>query len=171
MWTGVGKCLLLFCLEQSLGLLAFFFLAWYGWALQASFIYSCCPFGFFFLASINIFSNISVALPLLGGNPCRSVGDQPPVLTPRGDPTRLGDLSVDPPLVELLYSVWVAPLLRIIFLYLSGTQGGAGSPPPLVEVNQAILAWSALKHMADLNLSALKRIRIKHIDWLNILLI
>jgi hypothetical protein len=24
----------------------------------------------------------------------------------------------------------------------SVTQGGAGSPPPLVEVNQAILAWS-----------------------------
>jgi hypothetical protein len=24
----------------------------------------------------------------------------------------------------------------------SETQGGAGSPPPLVEVNQAILAWS-----------------------------
>ncbi len=100
------------------------------------------PFRLFFLASTNIFGNISVALPLLGGDPCRSVGDQPPALTPRGDPTRLGDLSVDPPLVELLYSVWAAPLLRIIFLYLSGTQGGAGSPPPLVEVNQAILAWS-----------------------------
>ncbi len=37
------------------------------------------------------------------------------------------------------------PLLHII-LYLSVTQGGAGSPPPLVEVNQAILAWSFYKY-------------------------
>ncbi len=88
----------------------------------------------------NVFS-ILVDLLLLGGDPCRSFGDQPPVLAPRGDPTRLGDLSVDPPLVVLLYSVSVTPLLRVI-LYLSGTQGGAGSPPPLVEVNHAILAWS-----------------------------
>ncbi len=73
------------------------------------------PFRLFLLAFTNFFGIISVALPLLGGDPCRSVGDQPPVLTPRGDPTRLGDLSVDPPLVELLYSVWSAPLLRIIF--------------------------------------------------------
>jgi hypothetical protein len=29
----------------------------------------------------------------------------------------------------------------------SVTQGGAGSPPPLVEVNQAILAWSFLVRM------------------------
>ncbi len=63
------------------------------------------------------------------------------MLAPRGDPTRRGNLSVDPPLVVLLYSVCLAPLLRVI-LNLSGTQGGAGSPPPLVEVNQAILAWS-----------------------------
>ena len=111
----MGNCLLLLYLELPLGLPAFFFLAWYGWALQASFIYSRCPFTFFFLASINIFSNISVALPLLGGDPCRSVIDQPPVLTPRGDPTRLGDLSVDPPLVVLLYSVSFTPLLRTIF--------------------------------------------------------
>jgi hypothetical protein len=50
---------------------------------------------------------------------------------------------MNPPLVVLLCSVSFTPLLRII-LYLSGTQGGAGSPPPLVEVNQAILAWSFL---------------------------
>jgi hypothetical protein len=41
-----------------------------------------------------------VALPLLEGDPCRSVGDQPPVLAPRGDPAGLGVLSVDPPLVD-----------------------------------------------------------------------
>ena len=41
---------------------------------------------------------------LLGGDPCQSVGDQPPLLTPRGDPARLGDLSADPPLVDFLYS-------------------------------------------------------------------
>jgi hypothetical protein len=90
----------------------------------------------------NVFS-IPVDLLLLGGDPCRSFGDQPPVLAPRGDPTRLGALSVDPPFVVLLYSISLAPSpsARII-LYLSGTQGGAGLPPPLVEVNQAILAWS-----------------------------
>ncbi len=56
----------------------------------------------------NVFS-IPVDLLLLGGDPCRSFGDQPPVLAPRGDPIRLGALSVDPPLVVLLYSVSLAP--------------------------------------------------------------
>jgi hypothetical protein len=30
----------------------------------------------------------------------------------------------------------------VIPAFVSATQDGAGSPPPLVEVNQAILAWS-----------------------------
>jgi hypothetical protein len=30
----------------------------------------------------------------------------------------------------------------------SETQGGAGSPPPLVEVNQAIFAWSDKKKIS-----------------------
>ena len=45
-------------------------------------------------------TSIYVAPLLLGGDPCRSVGDQPPVPTPRGDPAGLGALSVDPPLVD-----------------------------------------------------------------------
>jgi hypothetical protein len=32
--------------------------------------------------------------------------------------------------------------LAVIPAFVSATQDGAGSPPPLVEVNQAILAWS-----------------------------
>jgi hypothetical protein len=53
------------------------------------------PFRLFFLAFTKFFFGIiSAALLFLGGDPCRSVGDQPPVLTPRGDPTRLGNLSV-----------------------------------------------------------------------------
>jgi hypothetical protein len=86
--------------------------------------------------------SIFVDLLHLGGDPCRSVGDQPPLPAPRGDPARLGTLSADPPLVVLLYSSCAPPPLRIILFSLSVTQGGAGSPPPLVEVNQAILAWS-----------------------------
>jgi hypothetical protein len=35
-----------------------------------------------------------------------------------------------------------AVLLQAVVPALSVTQGGAGSPPPLVEVNQAIKAWS-----------------------------
>jgi hypothetical protein len=65
-----------------------------------------------------------------------------PLPAPRGDPARLGTLSADPPLVVLLYSSCTPPPLRIILFSFSVTQGGAGSPPPLVEVNQAILAWS-----------------------------
>jgi len=139
MWIGVGKCLLFVLLRAAPGPIGLLFPRLVRVGSPGLFYLFPLPFRLFFLASVNIFNDISVVLPLLGGDPCRSVGDQPPVLTPRGDPTRLGDLSVDPPLVELLYSVWVAPLLRIIFLHLSGTQGGAGSPPP-VEVNQAILA-------------------------------
>jgi hypothetical protein len=35
--------------------------------------------------------------------------------------------------------------LAVIPAFISVTQDGAGSPPPLVEVNQAILAWSMTK--------------------------
>ena len=37
-------------------------------------------------------------------------------------------------------------LLAFLPFSASVTQGGAGSPPPLVEVNQAILAWSFEAH-------------------------
>ena len=93
--------------------------------------------------------SIFVELLHLGGDPCRSVGDQPPLPAPRGDPARLGTLSADPPLVVLLYSSCAPPPLRIIFLSFSVTQGGAGSPPPLVEVNQAILARSFILNIKE----------------------
>jgi len=126
MWRGVGECLLLLT-RAAPGPIGLLFLAWYGWALQASFVKSRCPFGFFSWRFCKL-TSIYVAPLLLGGDHCRSLGDQPPVLAPRGDPTRLGDLSVDQPLVVLLYTVSFTLLFRVIF-YLS-----------LVEVNQAILA-------------------------------
>ncbi len=73
----------------------------YGVGSPGLFYVSRCPFGFFswrFYAIIGI----SVGLLHLGGDPCRSVGDQPPLPSPRGDPARLGSLSADPPLVVLL---------------------------------------------------------------------
>jgi hypothetical protein len=108
----------------------------YRWALQASFIYSRCPFGFF---SWRIMLQcLYISLRLLGGDRCRSVGDQPPVLSPRGDPTRLGDLSVDPPLVVLLTP---SPFLLSSVSFFN-TRWGRVASTSLVEVNQAILAWS-----------------------------
>jgi hypothetical protein len=62
--------------------------------------------------------SIFVDLLHLGGDPCRSVGDQPPLPAPRGDPARLGTLPADPPLVVLLYSSCAPPPLRIIFIFL-----------------------------------------------------
>ncbi len=89
-------------------LLAIFFAAQCPWVLGLLFLrlvrmgspglfwFSRCPFGFFswrFYVMISIF----VDLLHLGGDPCWSVGDQPPLPTPRGDPARLGTLSADTP--------------------------------------------------------------------------
>jgi hypothetical protein len=104
------------------------------------------PFRLFFLAFVYINQYLVALLHLLlGGDPCRSVGDQPPLLTPRGDPARLGDLSADPPLVVLLYSSCDPPPLRIILFSFSGTQGGAGSPPPKGVGPGPTLAWPGWK--------------------------
>ncbi len=125
-----GELLAIFFAAQCPWALGLLFPAWYGWALQASFKSPVALSAFFpnvFYAMISIF----VDLLHLGGDPCRSVGDQPPLPSPRGDPARLGTLSADPPLVVLLYSSCAPPPLRIILFSFS-----------LVEVNQAILAWS-----------------------------
>jgi hypothetical protein len=44
--------------------------------------------------------------------------------------------------------------LAVIPAFISVTQDGAGSPPPLVEVNQAILAWSFRKKIEKFTMYA-----------------
>ena len=73
----------------------------YGVGSPGLFYVPRCPFGFFSWR-FYVIIGISVELLHLGGDPCRSVGDQPPLPSPRGDPARLGSLSADPPLVVLL---------------------------------------------------------------------
>ncbi len=102
----------------------------YGWSLQASFIYSRCPFGFFSW-------RIMLQCIYLTPSPRRR---SLPIR--RRSASCAGDLPVDPPLVVLLYSVSLAPLLRIIFQTFCNTRWGRVASTSLVEVNQAILAWS-----------------------------
>ena len=144
---GVGDCLLLLALSSPWANRPSFSSPGTGGLSRPLLSFPVALSAFFPGVRID-FQYYFVALPLLGGDPCRSVGDQPPVLEPRGDPTRLGYLSGIHPLLFsfLLYSFPLAPLLRIILSF-SVTQGGAGSPPPLVEVNQAITAWSCKKKL------------------------
>ena len=74
----------------------------YGVGSPGLFLRSPLPFRLFFPGVFYVIIGISVELLHLGGDPCRSVGDQPPLPSPRGDPARLGSLSADPPLVVLL---------------------------------------------------------------------
>ena len=85
------------------------------------------PFRLFFRRLCKDVSIYAVPL-LLGGDLCRSVGDQPPVPTPRGDPAGLGNLSADQPLVALLYSFSLTPspllLFSVSFLFFCNTRWG-----------------------------------------------